>query len=70
MQNNLVKSLPYFMSTAISDFKSYRIDGRIIQVEYSMKALKPWNPIIAVRLPYCAISLSDKKIVSASIIVA
>ena len=52
------------MSSAFSDVNTYSLDGRIIQVEYAMKACSLGTTTIGVRLADCVILVSEKKIVS------
>lgn len=52
------------MSSAFSDVNTYSLDGRIIQVEYAMKACSLGTTTIGVRLSDCVILVSEKKIVS------
>lgn len=52
------------MSNSHSDIKTYSQDGRIIQVEYAMKACSLGTTTIGVRLSDCAIIISEKKLLS------
>lgn len=47
-----------------SDVNTYSQDGRIIQVEYAMKACNLGTTTIGVKLPECAILVSEKKLLS------
>jgi 20S proteasome subunit alpha 5 len=52
------------MSSAFSDVNTYSLDGRIIQVEYAMKACSLGTTTIGVKLDDCVVLISEKKIVS------
>lgn len=52
------------MSRASSDVNTYNSDGRIIQVEYAMKATLLGTTTIGVRLSDCVILVSEKKLTS------
>lgn len=53
------------MSEANQDVNTYNSDGRIIQVEYAMKAMNLGTTTIGVRLENCVILVSEKKLISA-----
>lgn len=53
------------MSSSHSDVNTYNQDGRIIQVEYAMKACNLGTTTIGIKLPDCAILVSEKKLVNA-----
>lgn len=52
------------MSEASQDVNTYNSDGRIIQVEYAMKAMNLGTTTIGVRLKDCVILASEKKLIS------
>lgn len=52
------------MSIAHQDVNTYNEDGRIIQVEYAMKAINLGTTTIGARLSDCAIIVSEKKLIS------
>lgn len=52
------------MSISHRDVNTYSSDGRIIQVEYAMKAVELGTTSIGVRLADCVILLSEKKLTS------
>lgn len=52
------------MSQAYQDVNTYNSDGRIIQVEYAMKAMNLGTTTIGIKLKDCAILISEKKLVS------
>lgn len=52
------------MSSSSSDVNTYSQDGRIIQVEYAMKACNLGTTTIGVKLSDCVILVSEKKIIS------
>lgn len=52
------------MSIASSDVNTYNSDGRIIQVEYAMKAMNRGTTTLGVRLENSVILVSEKKITS------
>lgn len=52
------------MSSAFSDVNTFNLDGRIIQVEYAMKACSLGTTTIGVKLADCSILVSEKKFAS------
>lgn len=52
------------MSQAHTDVNTYSADGRIIQVEYAMKAMNLGTTTIGIRLRDCVILVSEKKLAS------
>ncbi|KAM0681235.1 Proteasome subunit alpha type-5 [Glugoides intestinalis] len=53
------------MSSSHSDVNTYNQDGRIIQVEYAMKACNLGTTTIGIKLRDCTILVSEKKLVNA-----
>lgn len=52
------------MSLAHQDVNTYSPEGRIIQVEYAMKAMNLGTTTIGIRLKECVILISEKKLAS------